>query len=266
MVLGAEVRKHTLATLSLQVFMEKLAAEPIQFRLFGLHAVDSDWVEEGFVLLSLNVDQSTEDSFWRIFERHNVDLRQRVPLEGANEEQTAIAAILQHLKPILQAYWVLLYTVLRPIYWLVVDVRSVLTDWTDPGLTILFFVASLYLWWSCRVLPGVVLFVAFKILRVVGSRPGEMPDDLDAKGMLREYQGAWSLSGKASKRPDAGDAVARDALKYGRVDPLSYKLVRLLLLLSPSSLRTTRLLGSCGCRRPARGCCAWRRRCGEAIA
>ncbi len=63
----------------------------------------------------------------------------------------ASASVLHHLKPLMQAYWVLLYVILRPIYWLVIDVRTVLTDWSDPGLTIIYFLTGMYLW--CGALP-----------------------------------------------------------------------------------------------------------------
>ncbi len=49
--------------------------------------------------------------------------------------------------------------------------------------------------------------MTYKMWRVVGSNPTIRAEEMDPRTMLRGYQ------------------VARDALKYGRVDPLSYKLV-----------------------------------------
>jgi hypothetical protein len=69
-----------------------------------------------------------EESFWRMFTRKEFDLQQRAEVADFDEDQSQITVVLHHTKPILEAYWVLLFTILRPIYWTVVEVRSILTD------------------------------------------------------------------------------------------------------------------------------------------
>ncbi len=177
-------------------------------------------VVEGVAILSASCSNRLreEESFWRLFERQDVDLQKRAIVEGFEEDQSQVAVVLQHLRPILEAYWVLLYAILRPIYWTVVEVRVILTDWDDPGATILALAGGLWMWWTYNVLFGILLVVLAKLTRLVGSarqrdaaqvklRATMKHGKVDPKQMLLEY------------------GEARKALFYGRVDPLSYKVL-----------------------------------------
>ncbi len=164
--------------------------------------------------LSASVSSSDEEeSFWRMFKREDADLQKRAEVAGFTEDQSQVAVVLQHVRPLLEAYWVLLYTILRPIYWTVVEVRSVLTDWHDPGLTILAQVGAFWMWWSENVLFGIFVVIFVKLARLAGLKKtatsaavldkATVDKKLTPKEMLLEY------------------GEARKALYYGRIDPLS---------------------------------------------
>lgn len=170
--------------------------------MFFHHANHSS--NQGHVSLSASISSSEdEDTFWRMFKREDVDLQKRAEVAGFSEDQSQVTVVLQHIRPILEAYWVLLFTILRPIYWTVVEVRSVLTDWHDPGLTILSQVGGFWMWYSENVLFGMCVIIVFKLIRLAGSRAQFEQKKLSPKEMLLEY------------------GESRKALYYGRVDPIS---------------------------------------------
>lgn len=193
--LGHGLRKRVTAKVAFQVYLSRLRAEPVRAQAFRLRDPSGETLELSTMVMSLQCQDG--DTFWDMFERHEVDFNKRADIEGFNEDQAQVTAVLQHLKPTLEAWWVILYVVLRPIYWLIVDIRSVLTDWEDPGLTIIYFVVGMYLWWLELVAFGLLSLFTYKLFRVAGTRQ-VYAHELDAKTMLREYQ------------------VARDVLKYGR--------------------------------------------------
>ncbi len=126
---------------------------------------------DGVAVLSASCSDrmKEEESFWRLFERQEVDLQKRAEVAGFEEDQSQISTVLQHIRPILEAYWVLLYTILRPVYWTVVEVRTVLTDWEDPGATILCLACGLWMWWTYNVLFGLLVVIFVKLARMAGA-------------------------------------------------------------------------------------------------
>lgn len=93
-----------------------------------------------------------------------------------------------HLKPTYVALHVLFYTILRPIYWAIVEVRTLLTDWEDPTRTLLCFALALYMWWIELVAFLIIGVILFKVARVVGSKKNMSADQLDHKTMVLEYR------------------------------------------------------------------------------
>ena len=83
---------------------------------------------------------------------------------------------------------VLFYTILRPIYWAIVEVRTLLTDWEDPTRTLLCFALALYMWWIELVAFLIIGVILFKVARVVGSKKNMSADQLDHKTMVLEYR------------------------------------------------------------------------------
>lgn len=141
--------------------------------------------------------------------------------------------VLQHVKPLYQTFNLLFYVILRPIYWSIIHVRTILTDWEDPGMTILLFTALFLAWWYGLVAVAILCMILYKLVRVWGTDKDISMDTIGPKRMVIEYR------------------MARDILKYGRgalllaqklfseqlltlfaVDPLSYKIVNFELRLS----------------------------------
>ena len=211
-VLGYTTTRRDHGTLYWQIYSEKLRKNSFVNRTFSLrHPLDVTRVVDGVALLSASCanSRSDEEGFWRMFERQDADLQKRAVVDGFDEDKSQIAVVLQHIRPILEAYWVLLYTILRPVYWTVVEVRTLLTDWEDPGATILAFGAGLWMYWSENVLFGLLVIVLYKLVRLAGSKPidEKTAKKMDARAMLLAY------------------GESRKALFYGREDPISYKLL-----------------------------------------
>ena len=204
-------KRRDVGCLFWQINVSKLRQEGVVGRSFCLRDVhDPDRVGLGTAKLSALSAATEENSFWRMFERQDADLQQRANVDMYEEGQSQIAVVLQHIRPILESYWVLLYTILRPIYWTVVDIRRLLTDWDDPGATVLAFACGLWMYWSHNVLAGMLVAVLIQLWKLFGSKPivaGVKVKELDAKAMLLSY------------------GESRKALYYGRIDPLSYKLL-----------------------------------------
>lgn len=208
-LLGYVNTKSSRGVLHFQVYPQNLKQNKIVRSNFRLRsAEDSTRPVDGVVSLSIScVGPEEEEQFWRMFERQEVDLQQRAVVDGFDEDQNQVAVLLQHVKPILEAIWVLFYTIMRPIFWTVVDVRTLLTDWDDPGATVLGIACGLWMWWTENVLFGLSCIIFAKLVRLAGSQPQAGMTKMEPKAMLNSYQ------------------EARKALYYGRVDPLSYKVL-----------------------------------------
>ena len=231
-VFGFPTRKVHVGVLYTQLYSEKLKAEKISNKVFRLRSPDdASRAGEGLVTLSVEVvEEDQEMDFWKMFERQEVDikkLQERIKVDGFYEDQMQLTVILQHIKPILEAYWVLLYTILRPIYWTIVEVRTILTglsgflvvfvgvgsltflqqDWEDPGLTILSVAVGFWMWYSENILVGIISLLTVKLYFLMGSQTAVNIEQLEPKQMLLAY------------------GESRKALYYGRIDPLSYKLL-----------------------------------------
>jgi hypothetical protein len=104
MVLGTVVRARTIATLAFQIHLERITTEPVNAQQFHLRSHDGTMLEDVLVTLSVSVMEEQDSDFWRIFERHEVNLKTRAALEGFNEEQTIVATSIVLLSLLLNRY------------------------------------------------------------------------------------------------------------------------------------------------------------------